>query len=846
MSEKQHARRQVRLRNYMKKHAGKLLLLLLAALLVFALAACNDNPGNTGNNGGTPGGDTPTPATHTVHFDAGGGQDLGTQFDVEVTHGGTVEYPTLANGDRLVPLRPGYTFTGWVDEDDNEFIFSDTAEDGDVPTAVTDDVTVTATWTATAYTHTLVTSANSADYPYGGDAANGEWTYSGSVALKRAEDAEVDPTFVTQYGSKKPVGDIPVVTTDVEGDWFVYWYYITVDSEGVVTEVPFTEWADADGTAPEELASEYDMLTALTLYPKMHSQLPDYTLTFGGYGDALTAKLNDSVAEGAVADPVREGYVFDGWYYYVTTGEGDDAVTVEREFVFAAEAEEGETDLPDPTLLTAAIGTEGEDGGYTLELHAKWVRSVTVTSAADLESFRTELDAALAGEDELEKYALLHADITFAEGAAFTLTDFVPLYDGDDPFAGTLNGNGASVTLNYTASYTGSVYALIGGSEGTLTDLTAVISVAALGATESSDILIGLIGVSSGSVGDVTVTLTAGSPSARLQAEGKRVYVGAIAARLGGGSVTDCTVKSARIYVTAAGLYAGGAAGACLSYSSVSSSEVEAFTIAATASDAYVGGFVGSGNYFNATECGVRSSDINVTADAVRTGGFAGSALRGEITVCFADSYITVNAARTGRAGGIAGRSMSLIANSRAVTHISVNATANGAQLYAGGVAGDSTRVSMSASSSSSATGDINASYGGGTVTVDAGGYAASVYAGGVAGRMTNMRSERSFTDADITVTGSALTSARVNAFIGAAENTVTLSGCYYATDIAVTLNGETAEAVTRTGVSGTESAHYTDEEWLTDNDGLNLEGSLWHATPDGPRLDIEDPDAAE
>lgn len=844
MSEKQHARRQIRLRNYMKKHAGKLLLLLLAALLVFALAACNYEPGDTPGDEG--GGDTPTPATHTVHFDAGGGQDLGTQFDVEVTHGGTVEYPTLANGDRLVPLRPGYTFLVWVDEDDNEFIFSDTAEDGDVPTAVTDDVTVTATWTATTYKHTLVTSANSADYPYGGDAANGEWTYSGSVALKRAEDAEVDPTFVTQYGSKKPVGDIPVVTTDVEGDWFVYWYYVTVDSEGVVTEVPFTEWADADGTAPEELAGEYDMLTALTLYPKMHSQLPDYTLTFGGYGDALTAKLNDSVAEGAVADPVRGGYVFDGWYYYVTTGEGDDAVTVEREFVFAAEAEEGETDLPDPTLLTAAIGTEGEDGGYTLELHAKWVRSVTVTSAADLESFRTELDAALAGEDELEKYALLHADITFAEGAAFTLTDFVPLYDGDDPFAGTLNGNGASVTLNYTASYTGSVYALIGGSEGTLTDLTAVISVAALGETENADILIGLIGISSGDIENVTVTLAAGSPSARLQAEGKRVYVGAIAARLGGGSVTDCTVKSARIYVTAAGLYAGGAAGACLSYSSVSSSEVEAFTIAATASDAYVGGFVGSGNYFNATECGVRSSDINVTADAARTGGFAGSALRGEITVCFADSYITVNAARTGRAGGIAGSSMSLIANSRAVTHISVNATADGAQLYAGGVAGDSTRVSMSASSSSSATGDINASYGGGTVTVDAGGYAASVYAGGVAGRMTNMRSERSFTDADITVTGSALSSARVNAFIGAAENTVTLSDCYYATDIAVKLNGETAEAVTRTGVSGTESAHYTDEEWLTDNDGLNLEGSLWHATSDGPRLDIEDPDAAE
>ena len=42
------------------------------------------------------------------------------------------------------------------------------------------------------------------------------------------------------------------------------------------------------------LLSEYTSLTALTLYPKMHSQLPDFTLAFDD-GQSVTLKEGDTV-----------------------------------------------------------------------------------------------------------------------------------------------------------------------------------------------------------------------------------------------------------------------------------------------------------------------------------------------------------------------------------------------------------------------------------------------------------------------------------------------------------------------------------------------------------------------
>ena len=825
----------------MKKHIGKLLLLLLVTLLAVVLAACNGNTGNPGDDGNGGGGDKPTTATHKVHFDAGGGFDLGTAFDVEVQHGGTVDYPTDKNGEAPVLTRLGYTFTGWVyGSSGTEFVFADRADEDETPTVVTTDITISATWSANTYTHTLVTTANSADHPYGGDAANGGWSYSGNLTFDKAEGAQ-DPSFVTRYGEKSAVGSVPVLKTDVEGDWFLYWYYVTVetvDGETVVTEVPFTtsRTSSTDSTALTLLA-EYTSLTALTLYPKMHSQLPDFTLAFDD-GQSVTLKEGDTVDAALVGTPAREGYFFDGWYYSVTTGEGDDAVTVERELVFSGVEDED----ADPTELTDLIGKEDENGNFTLAVRAKWVRNVTVTGSEDLIAFRDSLQAALDGEDAAEKTAYLEAHITFAlaNGSALSLTDVAPLYSVDAPFAGVLDGGGASIVLNFTSAYTGSDLAFIAASKGSVSDLTVTMNVNALKGDDAV-IRVGFIAVNGGSVSEVTSSLYAGA-SSPLSAAGKTVYIGGIAAvSEGGSSVSDCTVKACTVQVSAANAYAGGVtARAGDTSSNISSVKVANFTADISAgSSAYAGGIAARATSLTVSGCGVLSSDMVVSAKDVYAGGIAGMASGGLIEKCHADGILTATTTKTLRAGGIAGYGMSSVSNCRSGLTVNGNAAANGAELYLGGIAGDARRLNIGASSSASSTGDIYTSVAGGSVTAATGEFSATVYIGGIAGRMSYMRSERTAADVAVTVTGSAA-NVRAGAHTGGILNTVTYSKAYYAKEATVTVNGETATSPSLSGVSETERANFKDTDWLTGNDKLNLDHAVWTATEDGPRLVLE------
>ena len=113
--------------------------------------------------------------------------------------------------------------------------------------------------------------------------------------------------------------------------------------------------------------------------------------------------------------------------------------------------------------------------------------------------------------------------------------------------------------------------------------------------------------------------------------------------------------------------------------------------------------------------------------------------------------------------------------------------------------------------------------------------------AGGTAGMASTMRSSRSFTDVAVTVTNAGTN--RVGAHMGARFNTITLEKCYYATDAAVTVNGEPAQAVTSEGLAGTEKANFADIDWLTDDSGFNLDRSVWTVDGDGnTRLAFEIP----
>ena len=830
----------------MKKHAGKLLLLLLATLMVFVLAACNDTTGTGGNGGNGGGGDDPTAATHTVHFDAAGGQDLEGKYDVEVKHGGTVESPKL-NGKPLEPLRTGYDFTGWVyGTSGADFIFSDTAEEDETPTVVTDDITISATWSAKSYTHTLVTSANSSLYPFGGSEANGFWDAAGTVSLNKGED-EADPTFVTRYGDDEAVGDVPVAVSDSEDDWMVYWYYVTteaVDGETVVNEVPFTtSRTGKDDTSELKLLEDFTGLSSLVLYPKMHSRLPDVDLTFGETG-TLTAKLGDFADKADVPTPSeRAGYVFDGWYYTVTTGEGEDEVTTEYAFV-PFEAAENEDNADEATVLDESILTDDGDRTYSLTLYAKWVRKVTVSTADDITALRTELTTAIEDEDDIALYSLVHADITF--DASITLTDFAPLFDEEHPFVGTVSGGGNLLTMSYTSAYTGTTFALIGVNEGEISSLTAAIVIDGFAADPEGILAVGLAGRNRGTMKETDVSLKIGTSASPADAGKATVYAGALAAVFDGGSATDCEISEVSVFLSSAGtVYAGGAAAlAGETASTLTNVFADKVTVSVgSASDVFAGGIAGNAKALEATKSGVKTFTLTATASRVWAGGIVGSASGGSLSQCFADSVINVTAKNSVKAGGIAGESMTLIANCRAGSTIDITAE-SGASVRAGGIVGTASRVSASASTSSSATGDINATFGGGSITVTANA-AGDIYLGGVAGHVSNMRSERSFADVDITVNGTANT-VKAGASFGGTANTVTLSKCYFASDASVKVNGEDAASPSLSGMTGIESEKFSDESWLTGESNFNLDTSVWHATENGPRLEVEDPQTEE
>lgn len=822
----------------MKKYAGKILLILLAVALIAVLAACNDN--TTGTDGTQGGGDDPTPATHTVHFDANGGDDIGTAFDVTVTHGGTVNTP-MRDGEPYVPHYTGHEFAGWcLNDTDTEFVFADNTE-GKTPTVINNNVTIKASWTAKTYTHTLVTSANARNYPYLGDATKyGVWKCESAVSL------DDGASFVTRYNSDEAVGDIPVVET-TEDDWMVYWYYVTLekdeDGNEVLVEVPLTTSRTSKGdTDALELLEKYTNTDPLVLYPKMHSQLPVYTLK---YGDGVLGefRLGDTVNADDITAPTRDGYVFDGWYFTVTTGEGDDKETKEYELVLLSVTED-EDNAESATVLSETIATEvKENGTFSLTVYAKWLRTATITDAKDLSEFATDLTDALAGEDEGEKFAYLNAEITFAENAVIIVDNFAPLFSEDAPFAGTLTGNGATITLNYNDTYDGDVYAFIGASTGSISDLTVNITVNAVNA-EGNTVYIGAVGVAGGTMENVTASLTVRTgENGAVSVTGKTVYVGALAARLGGGALTSCTVTSAEVSLTgAADVYAGGAVGYVKTITATSIIVENAVLTVEEAGGAFVGGMFGNAEAPSVTESGVKEAAVTAAAKTVYAGGFAGRTHWGNYKTCFVDATVTVSA-EGAYVGGFAGQNSTLIANCRAGADITVTAVGSGSFLV-GGIAGDAKRVSTSSSTTSSATGDINASFGGGSITVNAGDHAATVYAGGVAGRISHFRSDRSFADVDITVTGTAV-KASAGAFAGSIGNSVTLSKCYYASDSQVTVNGENKPQTKHDGLTDIEGAKFADESWITGSSSLNLDGSVWTVKDGRPCLEIELPEEA-
>lgn len=777
----------------MKKKATRILLaVLLLALAASLLAACDPDHQEGGGGGGTV-----STTYYTVDFDTAGGSTIFGSYTVSnVPRGSTVAQPKRADGSVAVPTREGYTFDHWS-YNGSEFVFSDTATDDSPATPVTEDITLTAVWTANKYTLHL-------------NPSDPELRYDGGLTIAGVEGAFADPVAVDKtidYDTAADDFSLDTVTTDKEGDYFVYWYFYNADGE----RKEFTVWAK-EGDKTVEMAARYETAGNTVLYPMFHSLLPDITVTVdaaGGTGSSgtLTVKLGDTVSESALADPVRDGYRFLGWSMTVDTDEDAEA----QDFVLASEEEDA--DNSDATVVKENI-----------TLTAKWVKTVDISSAADLEAVRTALNG--AGEELKAEYA--SAEFTFS--ASVEANDWTPLFDESLPFTGSVEGNGFSVTISGAADENG-LFGLFGMLSGSVNDLV-VLATLESAPTAKTAFVGGIAAIAkdaeiNGCAAHIAIAENIAFPGT--------VYIGAAAGASKGGltvsgihldegsTAPDTTYRTDAKAMTAGadayiGGITGGSFGSIMNGGSVSSAPAVVSAAINEAGNVYAGGLIGHSQGFTVTEC-YAGANLTVTGSTVYVGGLAGRSNTGLFSrsSCVGGSVANKITA-TGSvvyAGGLVGQNGAAIDNCRADIAISASATS---RLFAGGVAG------------STDSHDIDSCYITGSINATGSGESSAVYAAGVFGEALHDASfSRIYTETNITVTAEGGATADFLIAHRSSFRTIEFEKVFRFANMTVTVNEKAVEADEEEpeGVSVlTEDKRVNG--WATGGDYLALDLGYW------------------
>lgn len=776
----------------MKKKATRILLaVLLLALAASLLAACDPAHQEGGSGGGTV-----STTYYTVSFDTAGGSTSFGSYDVSnVPRGSTVAQPKRADGSVAVPTRKGYTFDHWS-YNGSEFVFSDTATDDSPATPVTEDITLTAVWTANKYTLHLHPS-------------DPELRYDGGLTIAGVEGAFAEPIDKEiEFDKAAKDFSLDIVTTDKEGDYFVYWYFYDADGE----RKEFTVWAK-EGDKTVEMAARYETAGDTDLYPMFHSLLPDITVTVdaaGGDGspETLTVKLGDTVSESALADPVREGYRFLGWSMTADADEDAEA----QDFVLASEEEDA--DNSGATVVKENI-----------TLTAKWVKTVDISSAADLEEVRT----ALSGDDEELKAEYASAEFTFS--ASVTASGWTPLFDESLPFTGSVEGNGFSVTISGDADENG-LFGLFGMLSGSVNDLVVLATLESAPTAETAFVG-GIAAIAenaeiNGCVAHITVADNIAFPGT--------VYIGAAAgASKGeltvsgihldeGSTAPDTTYRTdAKAMTAGANAYiggiTGGSYGTIMNGGSVSSAPAVVSAVINAADYVYAGGLIGHSQGFIVTEC-YASANLTVTGSDVYVGGLAGWSNTGLFSrsSCVGGSVADNKITATGSvvyAGGLVGRNGATIDNCRADIAISARATS---KLFAGGVAG------------STDSHDIDSCYITGSITAEGSGESSAVYAAGVFGEaLLDASFSRIYTETNITVTAAGGATADFLIARSSSSKTIEFEKVFRFANMTVTVNEKAVEADEEEPEGVTVLAEDKRVNgWALGSDYLALDGGYW------------------
>lgn len=777
----------------MKKKATRILLaVLLLALAASLLAACDPKPQEGGSGGGTV-----STTYYTVSFDTAGGSTIFGSYTVSnVPRGSTVAQPKRADGSVAEPTRVGYTFDHWS-YNGSEFVFSDTATDDSPATPVTEDITLTAVWTANKYTLRL-------------NPSDPELPYDGGLTIAGVEGAFAKPIDKEiEFDKAAKDFSLDTVTTDKEGDYFVYWYFYDADGE----RKEFTVWAK-EGDKTVEMAARYETAGDTDLYPMFHSLLPDITVTVdaaGGTGSpgTLTVKLGDTVSESALADPVREGYRFLGWSMTADADEDAEA----QDFVLASEEEDA--DNSGATVVKENI-----------TLTAKWVKTVDISSVSDFETVRT----ALNGDNEELKAEYASAEFTFS--APVTVSGWTPLFDEFLPFTGSVEGNGNIVTISGVADENG-LFGLFGMLSGSVNDLVVLATLESAPTAETAFIG-GIAAIAkdaeiNGCAAHITIAENITFPGT--------VYIGAAAGASKGGltvsgihldegsTAPNMTYRTETVGKATAGAsaYIGGITGG--SYNTimnggwVSSAPAVVSAVMDAADYVYAGGLIGHSQGFTVTEC-YAGANLTVTGSTVYVGGLAGWSNTGLFSrsSCVGGSVADNKITATGSvvyAGGLVGRNGAAIDNCRADIAISASATS---ELRAGGVAG------------STDSHDIDSCYITGSITATGSGESSAVYAAGIFGEaLLDASFSRIYTETNITVTAEGGATADFLIARRSSSKTLEFEKVFRFAGMTVTVNGKAVEADEEEpeGVSVlTEDQRVNG--WALGSDYLDLDGGYW------------------
>ena len=229
----------------------------------------------------------------TVTFDANGGQCDTTSLDI--TSGETVSaLPT--------PVREGFDFLGWFDENGGEF----TAE-----TAVTADITVTAKWTSessggeTDQPTAAFSLSSDVNYPPKYHIANTSYKLYGTITslcgnMTTVKGGIYDTDGKMVYGTTVSVNATTFNISQIDN-------YIAFRNLGVGKYYYRITATNDCGT--------YDVINyffnAVTEVPTF------FTVTFdanGGQCDTMSLKIINGETVSALPTPVREGFDFLGWF----------------------------------------------------------------------------------------------------------------------------------------------------------------------------------------------------------------------------------------------------------------------------------------------------------------------------------------------------------------------------------------------------------------------------------------------------------------------------------------------------------------------------------------------------